>query len=127
MYVSYDNSLTNANATKNVFNDNSLTNANPTKNVINASTSDKFNFNIELSDLSNAFKFNANSNVINNDDLMDTGFKPVNSKRKMKKSSENSNSNDDRPGLKIAKHAATSRSFELPTQILKLKRNYAFR
>ena len=96
--------------------DNSVTNDESTNNVVNGNNSKDFNFNIQLSDLTNAFKFNAKTNAKSNDESIETDFKTVKSKRKMRNSIDNSNSNGDRPGLKIAKHAATSRSFDLPTQ-----------
>ena len=87
-----------------------------TNNVVNESNSNEFNFNIQLSNLTNAFKFNAKTNAKSNDESIETDFKTVKSKRKMRNSIDNSNSNGDRPGLKIAKHAATRQSLDLPTQ-----------
>ena len=70
-------------------NDISLLNVNSTKNVVNESNSNEFNFNIQLSDLTYAFKFNAKPDAKNNDDSMETDFKTVKSKRKVKNSIDN--------------------------------------
>ena len=81
-------------------------------NVID--NSNEFNFNFELSNLKDAFKFSATPNSDNVN--MDTDFVTIKPKRKLRNVTVNKISNGDEPGLKIAKHAATSRSFQLPTQ-----------
>ena len=46
---------------------------------------------------------------------MDTDFVQVRSKRKLKSANVNNTSDSNESGLKIAKHTASSRSFQLPT------------
>ena len=72
----------------------------------------EFNFNIDLSNLNEAFKFNAKNDNVN----MNTDYQVVKLKRKLRNATVSNISNGDKPGLKIAKHAATCRSFQIPTQ-----------
>ena len=77
-------------------------------NVSNANNS---NTNVTKDNVTNdsPFVFNANS------DHMDSDFTKVKSKRKIPSNNADNFSEKNEPGLKIAKHAATSRSFQLPT------------
>ena len=128
--------------TSNVMNSNNCDNLVYNSNVIssnrnvnsqdNVNLSKYFNFNLDLATLSDAFKFNAGNDSANNEmdveivkskniatenaNSKEMDFETVKSKRKLRNLNVNKNANGDEPGLKIAKHAASSRSFTLPTQ-----------